>query len=209
MRITKDLCTVNDTTKRPCIFLPDFTPLFSLREGSFASRPQICLDTARCLYLQNEMHQQFLLFKPLCTCTVLHKVLTETWYTYNRTHLFTTAIQTVSGQRTKIHRNTRVLRHGEEMPLLPTFDKKVVIKGTVCTLKVGMVIVTTASTAPDSEAVFLNFRHVSLLVKSVSPYSCNISDKRRKLSKATNVVCQRMKSSTAVISLNMALKAGL
>ena len=72
-----------------------------------------------------------------------------------------------------------------------------------------MVIVTTASTAPDSEAVFLNFRHVSLLVKSTGPYSYNISDSRSKVSKATNVVCQRMKSSTAVISLNMALKAGL
>ena len=182
MRITKDLCTVNDTTKRPCIFLTDFTPLRSLREGSFASRPQTCLDTARCLYLQNEMHQQFLLFKPLFTCTYsANTVLIETWYTYNRTHLFTTAIQTVSGQHTKIHRNTRVFWHGEEMPRLPTFDKKGVIKGTACTLKVGMVIVTTASTTPDSEAVLLNFRHVSLLVKSASPYSCNISDKRSKL----------------------------
>ena len=94
------------------------------------------------------------------------------------------------------------------MPRLPTFDKKGVIKGTACTLKVGM-IVATASTAPDSEAVFLNFRHVSLLVKSAGPYSCNTTDKRRKVSKATNVVGQRMKSSTAVISLNMALKVGL
>ena len=74
---------------------------------------------------------------------------------------------------------------------------------------VGMVIVTTASTTPDSEAVLLIFRHVSLLVKSAGPYSCNISDKRRKLSKETIVVCQRMKSSTEVIPLNMALKAGL
>ena len=211
MHITKGLCTVNDTTKRPCIFLTDFTPLCSLREGSDASRPQTCLDTAWCLYLQNEMDQQFLLFKTSLYMYLQckHKVLIETWYTYNRTHLFTTAIQTVSGQRTKIHRNTRVFGHGEEMPLLPTFDKKGAIKGTACTLKVGMVIVTTASTAPDSEAVFLNFRHVSLLVKSAGPYSCNISDRRRKLLKATNVVCQRMKSSTAVISLNMALKAGL
>ena len=72
-----------------------------------------------------------------------------------------------------------------------------------------MVIVTTASTAPDSEAVFLNFRHVSLLVKSAGPHSYKIRDKRRKLSKATNVVCQRMKSSTAVMSFNMALKSGL
>ena len=95
------------------------------------------------------------------------------------------------------------------MPLLPTLDKKGVIKGTARTLKVGMVIVTTASTTPDSEAIFLNFHHVSLLVKSAGSYSCNISDKHRKPSKATNVVCQRMKSSTAVISLNMALKAGL
>ena len=95
------------------------------------------------------------------------------------------------------------------MPLLPTFDKKGVIEGTACTLKVGMVIVTTASNAPDSEAVFLNFRHVSLLLKSAGPYSCSISDKCNKVSKATNVVCQRMKSSNAVISLNTALKAGL
>ena len=211
MRMTKDLCTVNDTTKRPCIFLPDFTPLCSLREGSFASRPQTCLDTARCLYLQNEMDQQFLLFKTSLYMYLQckHKVLTETWYTYNRTHLFTTATQTVSGQRTKIHRNTHVFWHGEEMPRLPAFDKKGVIKGTARTLKVGMVIVTTTSTTPDSEAVFLNFHHVSLLVQSAGPYSCNISDKRKKLSKTTNVVCQRMKSSTAVISLNMALKAGL
>ena len=69
MGIIKDLCTMNDTTKQPCILLPHFMPLRSLREGSFATRPQTCLDTARCSYLQNEMDQQFLLFKPLCTCT--------------------------------------------------------------------------------------------------------------------------------------------
>ena len=80
MRITKDLCTVNDTTKRPCIFLPDFTPLRSLREGSFASRPQSCLDTARCLYLQNEMDQQFLLFETSLYMYLQckHEVLIET-----------------------------------------------------------------------------------------------------------------------------------
>ena len=173
MRITKDFCTVNDTTKRPCIFLPDFTPLRSLREGSFASRPQTCLDTARCLYLQNEMYPQFFLFKTSLYLYLhcKHKVLIETLYTYNRTHLFTTAIQTVSGQGTKTHRNMRVFRHGEEMPLLPTFDKKGVIKGTANTLKVGVVIVTTASTTPDSEAVFLNFRHVSLLLQKEDPNS--------------------------------------
>ena len=84
MGITKDLCTMNDTTKRPCILLPYFTPLRSLREGSFASRPQSCLDTARCLYLQNEMYQQFLLFKSLCPCLYLqckHKVWIETYST--------------------------------------------------------------------------------------------------------------------------------
>ena len=82
MRIPKDLCTVNDTTKRPCIFLPDFTPLRRLREGSFVSTPQICLDTARCLYLQNEMDRQFLLFKTSFYMTLYlhckHKVLIET-----------------------------------------------------------------------------------------------------------------------------------
>ena len=57
------------------------------------------------------------------------------------------------------------------MPLLPTFDKKGAIKGTARTLKEGMVIATTASTAPDSEAVFLNFRHVSLLVQKEYPNS--------------------------------------
>ena len=113
------------------------------------------------------MDQKFLHFKTSLYMYLQHKhkVLIETQYTYNRTHLFITAIQTVSGQCTKIHRITRVFWHGEKMFHLPTFDKKGVIKGTACNLKVGMVIVTTAPTAPDSEAVFLNFRHISLLVR--------------------------------------------
>ena len=167
MRITKDLCTVNDTSKRPCILLPDFTPLRSLREGSFASRPQNCLDTALCSYLQNEINQQSLIFitSLYMYLQCKHKVLIDTQYTYNKTHLLATAIQSVSGECTKIHKSTRVFRHVEEVPLLPTFDKKCAIKGAACTLKVETVIVTTASTAPDNKAIFLNVRHVSLLVK--------------------------------------------
>ena len=59
MHFTKAFCTVNDTTKWPCVFLPHFTPLRSLGEGSFTSRPQSFLDSAWCLYLQNQMHEQF------------------------------------------------------------------------------------------------------------------------------------------------------
>ena len=53
-----------------------------------------------------------------------NKVLIETHYTNNRTHLFTTIKQMVSWRGTKrVHRNTCTAWR-EEMPLLPVLDKK-------------------------------------------------------------------------------------
>ena len=46
MHFTKDFFTVSDTTKRPCVFLPLFTPLCSLIKEGFTSRPQSFLDSA-------------------------------------------------------------------------------------------------------------------------------------------------------------------
>ena len=89
-------------------------------------------------------------------------------------------------------------------------DRKSIIKRTACTLKMGMVTVTTASTSPDSEAAFLHSRHIFLVTDhSGDPYSYKISDRCKNALKASNVVRQRMKSIGIAIQWNIALYSGM
>ena len=89
-------------------------------------------------------------------------------------------------------------------------DRKSVAKGTACTLKVGMVTVTTASTSPDSETAFLDCRHIFLVIlHRGGQNSYRISDRCKNALKASSVTCQRMKSIEIAIPWNMALKAGM
>ena len=89
-------------------------------------------------------------------------------------------------------------------------DRKGVIKGTACTLKVGMMTITTASISPDSEAAFLDCRHIFLvMLHRGGQYSYKISDRCNNALKASTVACQRMKSIGIAIPWNMALKDGM
>ena len=88
--------------------------------------------------------------------------------------------------------------------------RKGVIKGTACTLKVGMVTVTTVSTSPDSEADFLDCRHIFLVILHRGcPNSYRINDRCTNVLRASTVACQRMKSIGIAIQWNMAVKAGM
>ena len=73
-----------------------------------------------------------------------------------------------------------------------------------------MVTVTTASTSPDSEADFLDCRHIFLvMLHRGGQYSYRISDRCKNVLEASKVACQRMKSVGIAISWNMALKVGM
>ena len=140
-----------------------------------------------------------------------NKVLIQTYYyTNNRTHLFTTIKHTLSWWGTKAYRSTRILWYREAMPLEPTQTGKGVAKGTACTLKVGILTVTTASTSPDSEAAFLDCRHIFLvMLHRGSQNSYEISDRCKNALKASTVTCQRTKSIGIAIQSNMDLKFGM
>ena len=73
-----------------------------------------------------------------------------------------------------------------------------------------MVTGSTASTSPDSEAAFLDCRHIFLvMLHRGGLYSYRISDRCKNVLRASTVACQRMKSIGITIPWNMALKAGM
>ena len=65
-------------------------------------------------------------------------------------------------------------------------------------------------TSPDSEAAFLDCRHIFLVIDHNGVQnSYKISDMCKNVLKANTVICQRMKSIGVAIPWNMALKDGM